>query len=98
MNFISADARPQLNWHVALRLSQARACSTSDGGLGGSARYLAEEHQCQVTGIDLTQEYVDVANALKSMVGLSDKVTFRQPSALEMPFDADRGRSGLKTA
>lgn len=55
-------------------------------GLGGSARYLAAEHQCQVTGIDLTQEYVDVANALAGMVGLSDKVAFRQASALEMPF------------
>jgi ubiquinone/menaquinone biosynthesis C-methylase UbiE len=40
-----------------------------------------------VTGIDLTQEYVDVANALAGMVGLSDKVAFRQASALEMPFD-----------
>jgi ubiquinone/menaquinone biosynthesis C-methylase UbiE len=56
-------------------------------GLGGSARYLAAEHQCQVTGIDLTQEYVDVADALAGMVGLSDKVTFRQASALEMPFE-----------
>jgi len=55
-------------------------------GLGGSARYLAAERQCQVTGIDLTQEYVDVANALAGMVGLSDKVAFRQASALEMPF------------
>ena len=56
-------------------------------GLGGSARYLAAEHQCQVTGIDLTQEYVDVANALAGMVGLSDKVACRRASALEMPFD-----------
>ena len=56
-------------------------------GLGGSARYLAAEHGCQVTGIDLTQEYVDVANALAGMVGLSDKVACRQVSALEMPFD-----------
>lgn len=56
-------------------------------GLGGSARYLAAEHQCQVTGIDLTQEYVDVANALAGMVGLSDRVAFRQASALAMPFD-----------
>lgn len=56
-------------------------------GLGGSARYLAVAHQCQVTGIDLTQEYVDVANALARMVGLSDKVAFRRASALEMPFD-----------
>jgi SAM-dependent methyltransferase len=55
-------------------------------GLGGSARYLATEHKCQVTGIDLTQEFVDVANALAGMVGLSDKVTFRQASAQEIPF------------
>jgi ubiquinone/menaquinone biosynthesis C-methylase UbiE len=56
-------------------------------GLGGSARYLAAEHQCRVTGIDLTQEYVDVANALADMVGLSDRVKFEQANALEMPFD-----------
>lgn len=56
-------------------------------GLGGSARYLAAEHQCQVTGIDLTEEYVEVANALAGMVGLTDKVAFRLASALEMPFN-----------
>jgi ubiquinone/menaquinone biosynthesis C-methylase UbiE len=56
-------------------------------GLGGSARYLAAEHQCRVTGIDLTQEYVDVANALARMVGLSHRVACRQASALEIPFD-----------
>jgi ubiquinone/menaquinone biosynthesis C-methylase UbiE len=55
-------------------------------GLGGSARSLAAEHQCQVTGIDLTLEYVDVANALAAMVGLSDRIVFRQASALEIPF------------
>lgn len=58
-------------------------------GLGGSARYLAAEHRCRVTGIDLTQEYVDVANALARMVGLSDRVACRQASALDLPFDAD---------
>ena len=56
-------------------------------GLGGSARYLAAECRCRVTGIDLTREYVDVANALAGMVGLSDRVTFRQASALGLPFE-----------
>jgi ubiquinone/menaquinone biosynthesis C-methylase UbiE len=55
-------------------------------GLGGSARYLAVEHRCQVTGIDLTREYVEAAGFLAGMVGLADKVSFRQASALEMPF------------
>jgi SAM-dependent methyltransferase len=56
-------------------------------GLGGSVRYLASEHQCQVIGIDLTKEYVDVANALADLVGLKQMVEFRQGSALDMPFD-----------
>jgi ubiquinone/menaquinone biosynthesis C-methylase UbiE len=62
-------------------------------GLGGSARYLAAEHGCRVTGIDLTQEYVDTANALARMVGLDASVEYRRASALEIPaadasFDA----------
>jgi SAM-dependent methyltransferase len=55
-------------------------------GLGGSARYLALEHGCQVTGIDLTEEYVDVANALAKRIGLSDKIRFQQANAVAMPF------------
>jgi MPBQ/MSBQ methyltransferase len=56
-------------------------------GLGGSGRFLASEHQCKVIGIDLTKEYVDVANALADLVGLKNMVEFRQCSALDMPFD-----------
>jgi MPBQ/MSBQ methyltransferase len=55
-------------------------------GLGGSARYLASEHGCRVTGIDLTTEYVDTANALAELVGMKDVVTFQQASALDLPF------------
>lgn len=55
-------------------------------GLGGSARYLATEYGCQVTGIDLTQEYVDLATELAQMVGLGEAVKFQQGSALELPF------------
>ena len=55
-------------------------------GLGGSARYLALEHGCQVTGIDLTEEYIEVANALAKLVGLSDRTRFQQANALAMPF------------
>ena len=57
-------------------------------GLGGSVRYLATEHNCQATGIDLTAEYIEIATALAERVGLSDVVEFRQASALALPFDA----------
>jgi ubiquinone/menaquinone biosynthesis C-methylase UbiE len=56
-------------------------------GLGGSARYLASERGCYATGIDLTKEYVEVATALAELVGLKDRVEFRQSSALTIPFD-----------
>jgi ubiquinone/menaquinone biosynthesis C-methylase UbiE len=55
-------------------------------GLGGASRYFAAEHGCRVTGIDLTDEYVRVAEALASRVGLADRVSYRQGSALDLPF------------
>jgi ubiquinone/menaquinone biosynthesis C-methylase UbiE len=55
-------------------------------GLGGAARYFASEHGCQVTGIELYGEYVTVANALAARVGLSERVSCQQGSALELPF------------
>ena len=93
-----ADLAPVDEFHIRGReatVELARRASLTPGlrvldvgcGLGGSARHLAAEHQCQVTGIDLTQEYVDVANALADLVGLRDRVAYRQASALEMPFD-----------
>lgn len=57
-------------------------------GLGGPARHFAETHKCRVTGIDLTEEFVHVATDLTRRCGLGDLVTFRQGSALDLPFDA----------
>ena len=33
-------------------------------GIGGSARHLAREHGCHVTGIDLNRDHIGVATAL----------------------------------
>jgi ubiquinone/menaquinone biosynthesis C-methylase UbiE len=56
-------------------------------GIGGASRYLAEVHGCQVTGIDLTEDYVRTAEALTRRVGLAG-VTYRQATALALPFEA----------
>ena len=56
-------------------------------GLGGSVRYLASERECNVTGIDLTEEYVNVATALSKLVGLENTAHFHHASALEIPFE-----------
>lgn len=57
-------------------------------GLGGAARYVASRFRNHVTGIDLTQEYIDTGNQLCSWVGLDGHVTLQQGSALAMPFDS----------
>ena len=58
-------------------------------GLGGPARYLAKVWGCRVTGVDLTAEFVATAVELTRRTGLSDRVDFKQGSALDLPF-ADR--------
>jgi ubiquinone/menaquinone biosynthesis C-methylase UbiE len=55
-------------------------------GIGGPARYFAAEHGCKVTGIDLTEEFVRVANSLTQRVKLGHLAEFRQASALALPF------------
>src|SRR3954451_17554840 len=62
-------------------------------GLGGGSRYFADARGCRVTGIDLSEEYVRTAEALTRRVGLSERVSYRQGSALELPF-ADRSFDG----
>ncbi len=57
-------------------------------GLGGLARYLAAECGCRATGIDLTPEFVEVANTLTQLTRLADRVDFRTGSALDMPWQA----------
>jgi ubiquinone/menaquinone biosynthesis C-methylase UbiE len=56
-------------------------------GIGGPSRFFANEHGCRVTGIDLTEDYVRIAEALARRVGLADRVSYRQASALTLPFD-----------
>jgi ubiquinone/menaquinone biosynthesis C-methylase UbiE len=56
-------------------------------GLGGSARHLASEFGCHVTGVDLTPQYCEAAAALSKLVGLGGLTEFRCASALEMPFE-----------
>lgn len=58
-------------------------------GIGGPARYYAARHNCQVTGIDLTEEFVGTAKALTKFMGLESRAQFHHGSALQLPF-ADR--------
>jgi len=56
-------------------------------GIGGPARYFAERG-CQVTGVDLTEEFLRVAENLTRLLKLDRSITFRQASGLELPFES----------
>ena len=55
-------------------------------GIGGPARHFASAYGCDVTGIDLTPAFVELANELTVRTGLADRVRFVQGSALALPF------------
>ena len=56
-------------------------------GLGGAARYVASKFNCNVEGIDLTDEYIQTGNVLSSWVKLEGKVNLVQGSATAMPYE-----------
>ena len=56
-------------------------------GVGGSTRRLSHETGCRVTGIDLSDEYIDTAQRLTELLNMQERVKFHAASALELPFD-----------
>lgn len=58
-------------------------------GIGGPARYFAAEHQCKVTGVDLTAEFVQVARSLTRRTKLNHLAEFVQASALDLEFQPE---------
>jgi SAM-dependent methyltransferase len=58
-------------------------------GVGGPARFLAATHGCRVTGVDLSEPFVEAARYLTERTGQSGQVSFETASALELPFADD---------
>ncbi|MBI1394638.1 MAG: methyltransferase domain-containing protein [Betaproteobacteria bacterium] len=55
-------------------------------GIGGPARFFAHRFGCRVTGIDLTDEFCEVARHFTQLLGLDRQVDFHVGDALAMPF------------
>lgn len=92
------DLAPVDEFHIGGRVATADfigqlGVSASDHvldvgcGIAGSSRYVASAHGCQVTGIDLTPEFVETGKSLCKWVGLDDRIALHQGSALETGFD-----------
>jgi SAM-dependent methyltransferase len=72
----------------AMNLSPNMQVLDVGSGLGGPSRRFASVYGCRITGVDLTAEYCDLAEFLAERLGVSDLVTYRHGSALDMPFEA----------
>lgn len=71
----------------SMKLQEGMHLLDVGSGVGGPARYFAE-HGCEVTGIDLTEEFVRVAANLTRRLKLDERARFLQGSALQMPFES----------
>jgi SAM-dependent methyltransferase len=56
------------------------------GGLGGPARALASQRGCDVTVLDLSEEFCRTGEQLTRATGLSERVRFQVGDALAAPF------------
>ncbi|MGD9617993.1 MAG: class I SAM-dependent methyltransferase [Alphaproteobacteria bacterium] len=54
-------------------------------GIGGPARWIAATCGAHVTGVDLTPEFCAAALVLNKTCGMTDRVTIREGSALDLP-------------
>lgn len=71
-----------------LSLSAASRVLDAGCGIGGTARRVARRFGCQVTGIDLTADYICVARQLTDRLHLQPLCTFHTGSVLDLPFAA----------
>ena len=48
---------------------------------------LADRFNCDVTGIDLSEEFIKTATQLSKLVGMADRTRFIQGDAIDLPFE-----------
>ena len=58
-------------------------------GIGGSARFLASNYGCFVTGVDITGEYCNAAAELSELLKLENKTEFHLADAIDLPFEKE---------
>jgi len=71
------------------RIAEGDVVLDAGCGIGGASRYLGATFGCHVVGVDLTQEYIDVAAMLSARSVLRCAIEFRRGSVLDLPFDDD---------
>jgi sarcosine/dimethylglycine N-methyltransferase len=92
-----ADLAPIEDFHTMGRIATSQLVDligiTSEkrvldagSGIGGTARFVADQCRCHVTAVDLTEEYCDTSRWLNRLVGLDDLISVHQGDVTELPF------------
>ncbi len=55
-------------------------------GPGGASRFAAAQYGCDVTGVDMTPEYVELAMELAERMALGGRVSYPVADACDLPF------------
>ena len=55
-------------------------------GLGGPARYIAKRFQCSVSGVDITEPFVEAANKLTTLVRMEGQVKIEHGDGQRLPY------------
>jgi sarcosine/dimethylglycine N-methyltransferase len=96
-NLQRADLAPLEDFHTMGRiatgqLAELAAIEHGDevldagSGVGGTARYLADQFGCRVTTVDLTEEYCNTSRWLNQLVGLADSISVHHGDVTDLPF------------
>jgi cyclopropane fatty-acyl-phospholipid synthase-like methyltransferase len=75
--------------HEALGVGPEARVLDIGSGLGGPAIYLAQNYGCQVTGIDISDERVQLARRAARVAGVTHRVEFVTGDVLTAAFSAD---------
>jgi SAM-dependent methyltransferase len=64
-------------------------------GIGGPARYLAKRFKCKVSGVDITEPFVDAANKITALLNMQDLVDLRLGDGHKLPYADSTFDGGL---
>ena len=92
-----ADLAPLEDFHTMGRIATSQLVDLlgirpdtnvldAGSGIGGTARFVADTCGCNVSAVDLTEEYCETARWLNRLVGLDDRISVRQADVTDLPF------------
>jgi len=92
-----ADLAPLEDFHTMGRIATSQLVDLlgigpdtnvldAGSGIGGTARFVADTCGCNVSAVDLTEEYCETARWLNRLVGLEDRISVRQADVTDLPF------------